>query len=165
MKDLLHVPALRLLRLSNSIWRSCCSYLMLLPLGLLATGCSGSGGTANSVSGKVTFKDQPVAGSIVFVYADNKESTAPITEGAYTLSNLQTGAVKVVVRSQPGGATQKLVGTPPPPDKATALPEMKGTSPVGQGVEAPVKYGSAATSPLTFDVKAGAQKKDFPLDP
>jgi len=123
---------------------------------VLVLGVSGCGtkGAANSVSGKVTLNDEPVKGLVVFVGADNKEVSAPTNpNGTYTLDNPPLGQVKVLVKTVgPVG-----VDTPPPKD-APNMPKAGGVAP-------PAKYASAATSGLTYEVKAGKHTYDIPLKP
>jgi len=131
---------------------------LLLPGLVLLFGCSGSKGDGNTVSGKVKLGDKPVAGMVHFVYADAKELTAPISEadGSYTISKAPTGQVKILVKGQPGagaGALKKPPGG-----------EIPGGAPTSTaGVPPPAKYGVAATSDLTYDVKAGKQTHDINL--
>jgi len=112
---------------------------------------------ANSVSGKVTLNGEAVAGTVVFVGADNKEVPAPIKpDGSYTVPNPPTGKVKVLVKGMLGSAP---VATPP--KDSGSMPKMGG----GSGVAPPAKYGAVASTPLSFEVTSGKQKYDIPLPP
>ena len=73
----------------------------LLVLGaLLLAGAVGCGGGKGTVSGKVTLDGKPLpAGKISFVGANGKATTADITDGQYTASNVPTGDVKVTVQT------------------------------------------------------------------
>ncbi len=142
--------------------------LLAAPALLLAAGCSGGGSqmTKNVVSGKVTLKDQPVAGTVHFVYSDNKEASAPTgPDGSYSIPNLKTGSVKILVKAMPGASDTKLVAPPVGGDKGAPTVEMPGTNPVGTGVRPPPKYSDANTSPLTYDIKEGKQTHDIELTP
>jgi hypothetical protein len=121
------------------------------------SGCDGSKKAKNSVTGKVSLDGEPVAGSITFVSATNKEEVTPIKpDGTYLIENLPPGTYKVLVKSMLGG---KLVA--PPKDKGGAeMPSMPGSS---KGVDPPEKYASATSSDLTFEVKTGKQTYDIPL--
>ena len=165
MSDLIVFRAPRLPSAWTTVRRAICVGVGLLPMLFLATGCSGSAETKNSVSGKVTVKDQPVAGIVTFIYSDKKEMTAPITsDGSYTIPNLKTGSVKVVIKAMPGGAAEpKLVA--PPADKGPAMPNMPGSVLVGGGVAPPAMYREEATSPLSYEVKEGKQTYDIALNP
>ena len=61
----------------------------VLACGLFALGCGGKGGSANRVSGTVTFADQPVKNGKIYFDPDAKENAggqqgyADITDGKY----------------------------------------------------------------------------------
>jgi hypothetical protein len=122
-------------------------------LGLV--GCGGGSDAKNSVTGKVTLNNAAVAGSVVFLYPDNKEATTLIgVDGTYVITNPPAGSVKVLVKPPLG-----MGGLKPPPKDA---PPMTGGS---TGVPPPAKYGSPATSKLTYEVKAGKQIHNITLEP
>jgi hypothetical protein len=107
------------------------------------------------VSGKVTLNGQAVAGEVIFVGADGKE-TIPILlslNGEYSVSEPPSGTVKVVVRSMGG-----IVA--PPPGGASSL----AGGPSGQGVAPPGKFGTAKTTPVTFSVAGGKQTFNIELE-
>ena len=128
----------------------------LVALGLVA-GCGGgekgpNSGAKNEVSGKVTLGVKPVAGQVVFVFSGGKEVSAPITgDGTYTLPDAPLGTARVYIRAMGGPVGPK------------GGPEMPKEGPGGSGAAPPPKYQSAATSGLTFEVKAGKQTYDIPL--
>jgi len=137
--------------------RGGCLLLFVVALGTVG-GC-GTKGPKSSVSGKVTLNGQNVAGQVTFVGADNKELSSPIREdGSYLIENPPTGSVKVLVKGMTSGGpapmTPKTPGMPSMPD----MPGAKGVAP-------PAKYGSVATTPLTFEVTGGKQTYDIPLAP
>lgn len=133
---------------------------LFLLFAFLTLGCDKSGkGGANEVTGKVTLGDQPVAGDVVFVYADGKELATPIVDGKYTMPDAPTGPVKVFIR--PGlAASGKLVAPKGGPEAGGGIPVAGGGS---GGAAPPQQYQSAATSGLTYEVKAGKQTYDIPL--
>jgi hypothetical protein len=137
--------------------------LLLLAGVLVGAGCGGGGGSAkNEVSGKVTLGEKPVAGTVVFVTSDNKELSGPIGPGGvYTIADPPVGQAKIYIKAAPNSGG--LIA--PPTTKGG--PEIPKDGPVGgaAGVAPPAKYTSAATSGLTFDVKAGKQTYDIPLTP
>jgi len=131
--------------------------LALFVISLVAvTGCPGSKGAKNSVSGSVKLDGQPVDGTISFVGADNKETPSPIKpDGTYLVENPPLGPVKIVLKSLMGNF--KGVA---PPKGGPELPKMGGES---KGVLPPEKYGSVTTTPLSYDVKAGKQIHNIEL--
>lgn len=127
------------------------------------TGCGGSRGSKNSVSGKVTLGTEQVSGIVSFVGTDNKEVASPIkADGTYSIDDPPTGTVKILVKGMgmPGGAT----GAPPltPPKDAPTMPTMPGTT---KGAAPPAKYASAATTDLTYEVKPGKHTYNIELKP
>ena len=131
---------------------------------LAAAGCSRSSGLA-PVTGKVTYKGQPVPGATIVFMGD--ENTRPATavsgaDGSYSLMTLDAkgampGSYSVVVTktdAPPAGEppsmedAAKLANRPPPAPKELL----------------PAKYADATKSPLKFEVKAGQSNKlDLPL--
>lgn len=114
--------------------------------------CLGCGPSASEVplgevSGKVSHKNQPLnTGTITFVHELGRPYAADIANGAYKLK-AGVGKCKVTIVSRESG--------PPIKDK----PGM--TTP-GKSL-IPEKYENPDRSGLTFDVKAGENKKDFDL--
>ncbi len=161
MKDLTAPRTFRPASFPAALRRSAIACLGLLPLLALAGGCSGSSETNNSVTGRVTLRDEPVAGAVEFIYPDKTKGFSIITNGNYTIANLKTGSVKVVVK---GGAAKAKQAVAPPPAKGPEMPVLPGT--VGtEGVAAPAVYGDEATTPLTYTVKAGKQTHNIELNP
>jgi len=134
---------------------------LLLGAVVLVTGCSKKGGDTNSVSGKVTLAGQAVSGTVIFVYADNKEIGTPIgAEGAYSMPNPSTGQVKVLVKGMAGPAAAPTTKGAPLPGVGE-LPKIPGQ--LDAGVQPPAKYASAATSDLSYEVKPGKQTYNIEL--
>jgi len=128
---------------------------------VFAMGCSGDGGAGKSeVSGKVTLGDKPVAGDVVFVYSDNSEMMSPIgSDGKYIMTTAKPGQVKIYIK--PPMSTS--AGGAPMPKGGPEMPKEGPLAGGGGGVPPPAKYQSAAGSGLTYDVKAGKQVYDIPL--
>jgi hypothetical protein len=140
---------------------------LALALYLLTVGCAPSNPLgAVPVTGKVTYKGQPVEGATVSFIpgGDARPATAiTTTSGAYRLMTLDTpgampGPYTVVVRKteMPPESAQgvsmedavKLNNRPPPPPKELL----------------PAKYGDATKSPLKFEVKKDLKNTfDLPL--
>ena len=132
-------------------------FFVMVPGLALLTGCGGGKvpEVKNSVSGKVLLGDKPVGGIVVFVTADGKEFTSPISgTGEYTIPDVPVGSVKVFVK--PPFALVAPKGGPEMPKEGPAAA-------AGPGVSPPKMSQAAATSGLTYDVKAGAQTYDIIL--
>jgi len=129
--------------------------LALCVVSLVAiTGCPSKGGAKSSVHGFVKLDGQPVSGIVTFIGPDNKEVVGPIRpDGTYSVDNPVPGQNKIIVKSMlPTGGLKA-----PPKDTGPPMPTIGGDS---KGVPPPEKYGSATTTPLTFDVK-GTGKQEF----
>jgi hypothetical protein len=79
------------------------------PLALAMICAAGCGGGSGNVSGKVTFRDQPVVmGSVVIIGQDKMPRTAVIEEnGTYYLKNVLAGDVQVAVVSLDPSVAEK----------------------------------------------------------
>lgn len=117
---------------------------------LFLCGGSGCGPSRGSVSGKVTYKGNPVVwGTVTVVASDNMSYAGQITsDGTYSIPNVPHGPVKFCVTS-PNPAAKKLTAPPkhggadlPDPDPAQALP------PAGAWVLIPEKYADFQQSGL-----------------
>jgi hypothetical protein len=131
------------------------NYRIFLAATIAVAGCSGQSGLA-PVSGKVTYKGQPVSGATVLFMGN--ENTRPATavsgsDGSYSLMTLDAkgampGNYAVVVTktdAPPAGEppsmedAAKAANRPPPPPKELL----------------PAKYSDATKSPLKVEVKLG----------
>jgi len=132
-----------------------------------AVGCSGA---TTSVSGKVTFKGQPVVyGTVLILGSDGLPKSGAIRpDGTFTVQDVAVGAAKVAVSSpRPPGSTPPAEKRPrvgrdsdetddkvPLPSPASAPPEV-----IKNWVALPEKYGDPAKSDIATEVKNGV-----PLD-
>ena len=143
---------------------------LLLPLCL--AGCSSKG----TVSGKVTYKGEPVRqGVVMFVAGDGWSSSAPINEdGTYQIANLPPGSFKLTVETLAGSAQGGRQTQGPPggkwrPPKDADVPKQveeavrKPLQQVSAPPRLPAKYAKAETSGLTCEVKPGRQAHDIDL--
>jgi len=133
----------------------------VLPL----VGCSGKGGPKDSVSGTVTLNGKSVAGTVHFIYSDGKELSSPIgSEGTYLIPNPAPGQVKIVVKPLAGSTPGGLVG--PPTAKDLAMPKDAadpGGVGAAKGETPPLKYQSATSTDLTYEVQKGKQTHNIEL--
>jgi hypothetical protein len=119
--------------------------LALLAAAPLLAGCAGQG----QVSGKVQYKGKPLpAGTITFFDRKNNAVSSAIgPDGGYAVEKVAAGPVKVsVVTPMP----IYMPGDKPPPGPPP--PTL------------PAKYYDREKSGLDFEVKTGAQTRDFNLD-
>lgn len=140
--------------------------LLLLSCVLLPTGCGSSQGT---VSGKVSYKGQPLKGGTVGLFpATGGGQTAQIQEdGSYTFTKVSTGPAKLSVETKSiKPMTQQAMQGPYAKMPKDAIPPG-GKSPFSQGdatkyVPIPEQYGNPETSELTYTVVGG--KQEHPID-
>jgi hypothetical protein len=148
---------------SDQLRRIACAAFSTLFISLLA-GCGGGGPTTHAVSGKITYKGNPVADAQVgFVPTDTTGAVKPASgqtdaSGNYTLrtylspsdnaSGAMAGNYKVTVAK---GAAHDAVPT------HEEIANFKS--------EIPVRYADTAQTPLTAEVTAGgANAFSFQLD-
>jgi hypothetical protein len=153
---------------------------------LLIFVASGCGPAKNNVvvTGKVTYKGEPVTGGVIKLYSSDAtpvpgggDSSFRIQikpDGTYAASNLPTGPMKVAIETDSvkraagpvrNSATGLPAGVKPPsgyvPPKQEPAPAANvGTQP--KYVQIPARYAQPETSGLTWDVK-GPETKDFDL--
>ena len=141
---------------------------LLLFLCLSATGCGGSNG---SVSGKVSYKGEPLGGGTVLFYSEGQATvTSPIgLDGSYQIDKIPAGPVQIGVETQSAKPAARPPNMPTPPPEAMAKdasasplynPQNK---PKGKYVAIPEVYADPKASGLDFTVKAGSQPHDIDL--
>ena len=120
---------------------------------LLMTGCGPSFG---SVSGKVTYKGQPVtAGTVVIYDSQNNAPSAEIgADGTYEIPKVAVGPTLIAVIA-PTSIVFKGMNDAP----GAALPSGKSKPP-----PFPAKYADREKSGFTLVVKGGSNAKDLPLE-
>ena len=125
-----------------------------LVLLVLSAGCGRSTGT---VSGKVTFEDQPLGfGTIALICQDGSVSSGMIRDGTYTIPEVPVGPVEITVRAYP---PPRPTMTPPGETRAAAQP------PQSEFVPIPERYSDHDQSGLAYTVVPGAQTHDLALEP
>jgi len=154
--------------------RRCFAYILLFCIAVV----SGCGQSANPVaparvSGKLTYKNQPIKGGNMRLYAADGSSYDAIisSDGTYSSTNAPTGEVVVTVE------TESINPHKTAPKSAEAQMRMKAMDmssrrPGSQGPEVkptdnyikiPEKYSNPKTSPLTLTLKNGRQVHDIDL--
>jgi hypothetical protein len=132
---------------------------------LALAGCGGRG-PVNQVSGKVTYKSNPVTGGRVFFHPQGGGTPLPATispEGTYS-AELPPGQMQVTVETESikGQARQQFDYSKMPVPAGAQAPTPGPAKPVY--VKVPAKYGDVKTSPLRVEVKKGKQTEDINLD-
>ena len=144
-------------------------------------GCSGGGAPpSGAVTGKVTIDGQPVTGGSIRFHptaADSKSKPSGGVigaDGSYSVPDAPIGACKVTVDTGlakgaatknepkgPGAEVMKKMQGPP-----AGMPAMGGGNGAGfvsgtKPIAIEAAYASAATTPLTAEVKRGANTHNF----
>jgi hypothetical protein len=130
---------------------------------LILTGAFGCGRSLGTVSGRVTFQDQPVTAGSVVLYCEGQQIVrGPIApDGTYTIPNVPRGEVRVTVVPPvrlPDGFKKKYP-TPPVIDGPT-LPDA-GRAPKTTAI--PARYCVPEESGLTLKVGRSATEFDIRL--
>ncbi len=148
---------MRFHHLPFSGWHAKAGLLVLFVLAI--SGCGIGGKPTGTVTGTVTYKNEPVtAGMVTFITADGQSATAPIgADGSYDASGVPLGSVKVTVTTPSAGPTAEQAAKNP-------LMTKKGFVPKGEKtVSIPKKYSVPATSGLGLTVSEGSQTFDINL--
>ena len=142
----------------------------MLALTLAGAGCSSSG----TVTGKVTYKGEPLAGGTVLFVSEGRGSVSAQIgrDGAYTAEKVPTGTVQIAVETQSvKGSEPAPQATRQMPPAGLELPKAAENSPIYKSragarryTEIPKKYSDPKTSGLTCTVSGGNQKYDIPLE-
>jgi len=136
-------------------WTACGLLLSVLP--------AGCGPGPSSVTGTVTFKDQPLtSGTVLFHGAHDHFEHATIgPDGRYTVANAPRGPVRISVRSHPalplGMPTKGKLPPTPAEFKSPDAPPRD-----GKFIVLPARYADPDKSGLTYTVREGAQTHDPP---
>ncbi len=153
--------------------------LLLLPVCLvLVIGCKGSKNPTSSVSGKVTYKGQPVsAGTITFNLKEGGNYGASLkADGSYTVTGMPAEEMIVTIETESANPKQPKASYGPPMQKGKEDPSnaySKMMKQKGFGADAapesgpyvpiPKKYADKEKSPLKVKLDRGDNKKDFDL--
>jgi hypothetical protein len=154
--------------------------LALLFAAFLAAGCGGAAGEGK-ITGKVTFKAQPLKEGVVRFYAENgaKMYLGGIrADGTYEIDHVPAGPVKIAI-DVPQPVVQQKKGYRTMPDDPRAGQIPKGLPPeatrlqqnmpgkakktTGKAPAIPDQYRDPEKSNLTYEVKPGPQTKDIDL--
>ena len=134
--------------------------VLLVLLALALAGCSQPKAT---ITGKVTYKGEPVnAGTVSFFGPRDQVASAPIRpDGGYEVSGAPLGEVKITVTTPP---------PMPPPEQLANNPMVRerregrsDVAPVAKTVSVPARYSRPGTSRLSLIVTEGSQAFDIEL--
>jgi hypothetical protein len=136
----------------------------------LAAGCSRSLPPVARVSGRVTLAGKPVStGMVMFHPEHGRAALGQIdNDGRYTLTTFHKGDGAVLGPHRVTIEARTVEGGPPPPKVMSTEEEMKNAAtlyPSDSRIRwiVPEKYASAATTPLSADVKPSGNIFDFSL--
>ena len=131
---------------------------ILVPLVLALTGCSQPKAT---VTGKVTYRGQPVPnGTVAFFGPNGQVASAPLgPDGNYEATGVPLGEVKVTVTTPvPGPSAQQMAKNPMVKIKKVDVAALEKT------VSVPTKYSLPGTSGLGLTVSEGSQPFNIELN-
>jgi hypothetical protein len=146
--------------------------LLLLLVVTLMVGCGQKSNAPAQVSGKVTYKGQPVPGGDLAFHSQNGVAhTFLKPDGTFDLAELPTGTMKVTVDTEflntsthrpayPG--SQGKGGSTMDPSKMQGGAPAKVSS--GEYMKIPQKYANPNTTDLTVTIQAGKNSHDFVLN-
>ena len=125
---------------------------LALALTCFALGCGSTDGGAVVVTGKISYKGQPLnTGTVIFTGSGNKGGSSPIgSDGSFSVSDIAIGENIVVVRIPKPGPK-------PPPCVPLAGPE------IANPVQIPINYSDAGKSGLKFTITPGKQAINIDL--
>jgi hypothetical protein len=143
--------------------------MLCLLLCLAVTGCGSSG----SVSGKVSYKGEPLGGGVVVFTSTEGKSSASAQigpDGQYSIDKIPAGPVKISVETN----SAKPAKAPPrgalPTPPAGAMPKdidpskyNQASQPKGKYVAIPENYADPEKSGLTYTVTSGPQTHEIDL--
>jgi hypothetical protein len=142
--------------------------ITVLIVALLLAGC-GPKRKTGAVSGTLTYKEQPVNGAALFLYAAGGDQKSAITvavtqEGTFLITDVPPGEYKVVVQGTAGAqqvspaALKKM-----PPDKAAEMKEKLSKMSTPPTIPFPNKYKDLKTTDLKVTITDKDQTIDLPM--
>jgi len=139
--------------------------LVLLPALILALsiGCAKNANRSAELSGKVTYKGQPVTGGSMTLFVGEGGYPVGISpDGSYSANQLPEGEATATVTTDALSPNKPKYGGGKAGGGMSPPPEGKG-GPTGTYVKIPDKYKFKDKSDLKVTLKAGKQQKDFEL--
>jgi hypothetical protein len=139
-----------------------------IPVLLVLIGLSGCGSSTATVSGKVSYKGNPLkGGNITFASAEGKPSVSTSIDenGTYTCK-APTGKVKVSVETaslKPAMAGGKAPKYSPPAGQTSPYQSGDTSDLSKRYTEIPETYSDPEKSGLSYEIKGGSQTIDIEL--
>jgi hypothetical protein len=127
------------------------------PAVLVVLACLSCGKPTGKVSGVVTYRGEPLnSGTVTFLDGSNLPvgSSAISPQGAYSVSRVPVGTVKILVTTPHSAASSRLL-PPPPRGKEAGEPIPP--------VTVPLSYGDTEKSDLSYTVTVGDQEHPIVL--
>jgi hypothetical protein len=136
---------------------------LLGTVALAFAGCSSKAGPSGTVTGKVTYKGEPVpAGEVVFNLIGNDVGGAIAqinSDGTYKATGVPIGSVVVTVSTPSAPPTQEQAAKNPLMQKKRFVPKGENK----KTVSIPPKYSRPTSSGLSLTVREGTQPYDIDL--
>jgi hypothetical protein len=136
---------------------------------LLLAGCGPKGKKTGVVTGKITYKGQPVNGALLSLYpvtgGDTSVMSVPVgQDGEFRISDVAPGEYKVVVQGSPGSqeVNPAMLRGMPPDKRAEAEAKLKAMS-TPRTIDFPKKYTDLKTTDLKVTVTDKSESKDLEL--
>jgi hypothetical protein len=142
-------------------------FISLAVMLLFLVGCGGGkGAPAGTVSGKITYKGQPVNGAalqLIQTAGQGDTINIPVTqEGTFSVSDVPAGDYIVVVVPSSGASPVHIPKNADPAKLAEAKAKIEATK-TPPTIPIPEKYKQRLTSGLNITIAAGQQTKDIDL--
>jgi hypothetical protein len=138
---------------------------------LLLVGCGPKNPRGGVLSGKITYKGQPVNDAAIVLYPPNQTNQydpmggqilVPVThEGEFLLKDVPPGDYKVVVQGSEGSSEASLKDVPP--EKRAEAKEKLDKMVRPKTIPFPDKYKLLQKTDLHVTIKSGEQKLDLEL--
>ena len=138
---------------------------------LVLAGCGPKGKKSGVLTGKITYKGQPVNGAALMLYplsgGDTAVMTVPVSqEGEFRISDVAPGEYKVVVQGTAG--SQQANVSPAmlknmPPEKAAEMKEKLSHMSTPPTIKFPDKYKDPKKTDLRVTVTDKTESKDLEL--
>jgi hypothetical protein len=125
-----------------------------LLLAAVLVGC-GPKGRSGAVSGKITYKAQPVNDAALLLYSGEavQPITIPVTsDGSFTIRDVPQGEYKIVVQGAEGEGSDAMLLQHLPKDKREQMEKMMAERAARKTIPFPEKYKDLKTTDLKIEI-------------